>query len=112
MTRPKVFITQEVTTANYTTADKFGDVHFLVATELSHARGSLHNQRVAAVIRAKLADFDPEVDFIAPSGSPIITGMVFAILREKTAKFNVLKWNSRDSQYVALHINIEGALDV
>lgn len=112
MTRPKVFITQEVTTANYTTAEQFGDVVFLVATELSHVRGSLHNKRVAAVIRSKLSAFRPDVDYIAPSGSPIITGMAFAILREKASSFNVLKWNSRDSQYVALHIDLEGDVDV
>lgn len=104
---PTVYITQEVPTANYSTAEDFGCVEVLTASELSHIRNSAHNKKVVALLREKLAKFDPEKDFIAPSGSPVITGMVFAILREKTSNFNVLKWNARDRMYIPLTIDIE-----
>lgn len=102
-----VYITQEVPTANYSTAENFGRVEVLTASELSHIRNSAHNKKVVALLREKLSKFNPKTDFIAPSGSPVITGMVFAILREKTPSFNVLKWNARDRMYIPLLIDIE-----
>lgn len=107
MQSPRVFITQEVPTANYSTAEDFGRVEVLTASELSHIRNSAHNRRLVALLRDRLSDFNPSCDFIAPSGSPIITGLVFAILHEKINAFNVLKWNARDRMYVPLFINIE-----
>lgn len=105
--KPRVYITQEVQTANYGPAEGFGEVTFITASELSHLRNSAHNRKLIALIREKLRDFHPNVDFIAPSGSPIITGLVFAVLREKTERFQVLKWNARDQMYVPLFIDIE-----
>ena len=105
--KPKVYITQEVQTANYGPAEGYGEVVFVTASELSHLRNSAHNRKLIALIREKLRDFRPHVDFVAPSGSPIITGLVFAVLRERTARYQVLKWNARDQMYVPLFIDIE-----
>lgn len=107
MTRPKVYITQEVMSANYSTADEFGDPVFLSVAEVSNVPNSLHNRKLVYNMRERFKDYDPARDYIAPSGSPVITGLVFAIAREKTDTFNVLKWNARDSKYTALRINIE-----
>ena len=106
MNRPKVYITQEVTTANYSTAENFGEPVFLSVSEVSNVPNSLHNRKLVFNIRERFKDYDPERDFIAPSGSPIITGLVFAIAREKSESFNVLKWNNRDSGYTAIRIDI------
>jgi len=108
MDRCKVYVTQEVTTANYGPAEKWGEVKFLSVSEVSNVPNSLHNARLVATIRERLRDFDPECDYIAPSGSPVITGIVFAILRERTSKFSVLKWNSRDGEYTVIRIDVAG----
>lgn len=108
MARPKVYVTQEVSTANYTPADEWGDVVFLSVAEISNVPNSLHNRKLIAAIRDRMGTYDPETDYIAPSGSPIITGIVFAIAREKSAVFNVLKWNSRDQSYTAARIDVSG----
>lgn len=105
--KPKVYVTQEVRTANYGPAEQFGEVVFLTASELSQFKNSVHNKKVIAVLRENLKNFNKEIDFIAPSGSPVITGLVFAILREKTTHFQVLKWNARDQMYAPLFISIE-----
>lgn len=106
MSRPKVYVTHEVSTANYAPAEEWGDVVFLSVAEISGAQNSLHNRRLIATIRDRFKEYDPARDFIAPSGSPIITGIVFAIAREKSQVFNVLKWNSRDSAYTNARIDI------
>lgn len=106
MAKPTVYVTHEVPTANYGPAEEWGEVVFLSVAEISGVPNSLHNRKLIAAIRDRLKDFDPSTDFIAPSGSPIITGIVFAIVREKTTIFNVLKWNSRDAAYSCARIDI------
>lgn len=107
MNRPKVFVTQEVVTANYSDVERFGDPVFLSASEVSNVVDSLHNRKLVSHIRDRFAEYNPEVDFIAPSGSPVLAGLVFAIAREKGSTFNILKWNNRDRRYVPIRISIE-----
>ena len=108
MNRAKVYVTQEVITANYGPAEDWGEVVFLSVSEVSNVPNSLHNAKLVHSIRERLREFEPSIDFIAPSGSPVITGVVFAILRERTSKFNILKWNSRDGRYTCIKIDIQG----
>lgn len=112
MTRPKVYITQEVVTADYSDIERFGDPVILATSEVSNVPDSLHNRRLVTFIRSRFADYDPAVDFIAPSGSPVIAGLVFAMAREKGKRFRVLKWNNRDRQYTPIHISVEGSQGV
>lgn len=105
---PKVYVTQEVATANYNPAEKYGDVVFLCTTEVSGSSGSLHNAKLIHNIRERFKDFDPDVDYIAPSGSPIISCIVMAIACEKGNIFNFLKWNNRDFAYTPVRINVKG----
>lgn len=108
----KIYITQEVTTANYQDIERFGEPVFLTSMEVSNVPKSLHNQKLIAFIRERFKEYDPQEDFIAPSGSPIITGLVFAIAREKSDTFNVLKWNNRDRCYTPLQLSLEGSHSV
>lgn len=112
MSKPKVFVTQEVTTADYRDVERFGDPVWLCVSEISDVPRSLHNQRLIGLIRERFESYDPAVDYIAPSGSPIISGLVFAIAREKSETFNVLKWNNRDRQYTSIRIGVEGVVGV
>jgi hypothetical protein len=107
---PKVFITQEVLSADYSDVERFGEPVFLSASEISNVPDSLHNQKLVGMIRARFAQYDPDLDYIAPSGSPIIAGLVFALARETTDVFNVLKWNNRDRQYTPVRIGIKGVV--
>lgn len=103
----RVFVTQEVTTANYTDLDRWGEPVFLTASEVSNVRTSVHNSKLVLIIKSKLATFNPDRDYIAPSGSPIITGIVFAVLAAMgITKFPILKWNNRDRVYTLVMIDI------
>jgi hypothetical protein len=112
MDRPRVFVTQEVPTANYTDVERFGDPQFLCSSEVSDVPNSLHTQTLVGMMRVRFTEYDPERDFIAPSGSPILAGLVFAMAREKGDTFNVLKWNNRDRCYTAIRIGVKGVLGV
>src|SRR5688572_17034997 len=101
--RPRVFVTQEQQ-LNYTNAESFGEVVFLTREEVSPIPGSLTNTEIMAEMTRKLADFDFDCDFIAPSGSPVVSGMAFLILgsmadregRQACRKLCVLRWSNRD----------------
>ena len=105
---PKVYVTQEVATANYHPAEKFGDVVFLCTTEVSGASASLHNVKLVNSIRERFKEYNPATDFLAPSGSPIISMIVMAIAREKGSQFNFLKWNNRDFVYTPILVDTLG----
>ena len=112
MEKPNVYVTQEVTTANYQDIERFGNPVFLSASEVSNVPNSVHNVKLVNVIRSRFEDYAPDRDFIAPSGSPIISGLVFAMAREKGDTFNVLKWNNRDQVYTVIRVSVKGMKDV
>lgn len=104
---PKVYVTQEVQYADYQQAEKFGEVVFLCTSEVSSISGSLHNKKLLNIIRDRFKNYDPIDDYIAPSGSPIITCLVMALAREKGTVFNFLKWSNRDRQYSQVTFDLE-----
>jgi hypothetical protein len=108
----KVYVSQEVAIANYSDIERFGEPVFLSASEVSSVPDSPHNRKLVGMIRERFAEYDPGVDFIAPSGSPIIAGLVFALARERGDTFNVLKWNNRDRIYTPIRIGVQGVLGV
>ena len=108
----KVYVTHEVTIANYGPAERYGDVVFLSASEISNVANSLHNRKLIAMIRERLREYNADTDYVAPSGSPIITGIVFAILHERFDTINVLKWNARDGQYTEIRLDLKGESNV
>ncbi len=103
---PRVFVSQEHGQLDYTPAESFGDVVFLTRLDWSPVRSSLTNTALVQEIRDRLRDFRPDEDFITTSGSPVVAGIVFMILREKTDSVNVLRWSNRDHRYQHLVINV------
>ena len=110
--KPRVFVTQEQQ-LNYTNAEEFGEVVFLTSQEVSPIPNSLINGEIMAEMALKLSDFDFDSDFLAPSGSPVVSGMAFLILgrlaeREgfpACRKLCVLRWSNRDRVYQPITIN-------
>lgn len=104
----RVFITQESDKLNFTSAEKFGEVVFLTRDELSHIKGSLINSAITQEIRGKLAGFDPNQDYIAPAGSPVVTGLAFLLLSERLhgQPVRVLRWSNRDREYAPITLQV------
>lgn len=102
----RVFVTQEMDRLDYLPAQKFGGIIFLTRSEFSPVSGSLNNKALIGQIRDKLADFDPEVDYIVFSGSPTVAAAVFAYIGSKHDLFTVLRWSNRDSFYAPITIDL------
>lgn len=113
--KPRVFITQENSQLNYSNAEAFGEVVFLTRDEVSPVPGSLTNAAISEELAKKLAGFDFDNDFLAPSGSPVVSGLAFyALATAAAARFarnpkclRVLRWSNRDRVYQPITINLQ-----
>lgn len=117
---PRVFVTQENGQLNYSRAEDFGQVVFLTRDDVSPIPGSLTNSALMEELAKKLADFDFDHDFIAPSGSPTVCGLAFFELgmqvghaksvetaHERAPKnLRVLRWSNRDRVYQPVTISL------
>ena len=103
---PKVFITHESLNFNYLPAERFGDIEFLTANDLSVHDSSPTNQITVEQIRRGTRDFCPD-DYLLPSGSPIVTGIAMAVLHERFDKINVLKWSNHTKEYTPMVVRFK-----
>lgn len=103
---PTVFVTQEQTKLNYIPAEKFGSIVFLTRDDFSPVASSLSNIELIKSIKSKLANYDPENDYIVFSGSPTVAAAVFAHLGKLVSAFRVLRWSNRDNNYTPISISI------
>jgi uroporphyrinogen-III decarboxylase len=102
----KVFVTQEQQKLNYLPAERYGDVEFITRDEFSPIASSLGNQVIVNAIKNKLAQFNPETDFIVFSGSPVVAAAVFAHLGSRFTRFTVLRWSNRDNIYTPTTVDL------
>lgn len=102
----RVFVTQENTNLNYQPAEVYGEVLFLTRHDVSPIKGSLTNEALVAEVRSKLASFDSYLDYIVPTGSPAVAAIAFALLRERTDRFNLLRWSNRDRVYQCIPVQL------
>lgn len=107
-TTPRVFVTQEVRASriDYTPARAWGQIHFCTIMDFSPEEDSQLNEVLVQDLRRALQDYDPAVDWVVTSGSPLVIAAVFMIIREKTATARVLRWSNRDHMYQEVTINL------
>lgn len=106
---PRVFITHENPVLNYESAEKFGHVVFVTARDFAPSDNSKYNMRVIDEIRREIADFDPDGDYIAISGSPPVTAVVFLVLGQilpRGRDLRVLRWDKITNRYQPIIINL------
>ena len=105
----KVYVIQE-TNHQFSLAESFGELVFLSVDrrdDFHNISKSEHNERLIAHLRYGLREFDQEVDFVVPVGSPYMQAAVFWILGDKgVRRLNLLRWDNRDRVYIPLQLNL------
>lgn len=107
--KPRVFITQEMSNFDYAPAERFGEIVFVTHREMSnHAQSVANTQVIDDVNRRMMNDFDPRVDFVVFSGSPAVAAAVFLLIgaRHPLKKIKLLKWSNRDLSYKLIEIEV------
>jgi hypothetical protein len=103
----RVFVTQEMTQFDYAPAEAFGEVQFLAVRDWSPIAGSIHNEELLAGVRRRLADYNPEHDYIVTTGSPVVIAVVFMVLAQRPHRqVRILKWSNRDRVYAPITIEV------
>lgn len=105
----KVFVTQEHPSLNYAPAEEFGEVVFMTIDDYSSIKNSLHNIDLIDELKNTVKEFDPDVDYIVISGSPVVSAIVFMLvgMMYQGRQINVLRWSNRDHMYQPTTINIK-----
>lgn len=101
MNSPVVWVTQENPLLDYTDAERFGDIRFVTADELTTSKDSLRNVDIYSRVLSTLSGFDPSKDFVLSSGAPNLVALVFYVIGMLYPKtdINFLAWNNRARQY-------------
>lgn len=97
---PKVFVTQEISKINYSSAMDYGEVVFLTSDEYKQlpTDGRINNS-IKAEIRKKMSEYIAGEDFILTSGSPVSILYTGMMISGQLAAHKILKWNNQSNHY-------------
>lgn len=105
----KVFVVQENLRADYSDAERFGEVVFMTVDEFKPINGSLRNQIVKDEIKSSLDKFTPE-DFLVLTGNPTMIGYAFhhaaGAVADKGGVLNILQWDKITNGYKPFQITV------
>jgi len=106
-----VYITQQPGSFDYSQAEDFGRV---VALWAPHQQAWGDTKHLADVARTKLANFNPDTDYLLPMGDPALMALAAAEVAFVTdGRFNLLKWDRRKpgtthGGYRVVEIDVDG----
>ena len=106
MRSPKVYIVND-TGQDYTKACAFGELSVVVLGKVNPFQPQTVQQRIAE----QLAAFDPEVDYLLPSGSALANGLAFAhvagwLTTDEKNRVKLLMYDSKTDQYHARSVEL------
>ena len=102
----KVLVVQEQPQYDYSAAERYGDVTFVSAFDLSPMAQSLRNKEIMAAMRKAMSDYIPGIDYILPSGSPINIAAIMMLAGRMGSKHKILKWDNRSNSYAEVILEI------
>jgi len=96
---PVVFISQENPNHDYRPAEEFGELVFLTADEYSPIANSQRNRRIVGDIHAVMSAYVPGYDFLLPSGSPVVSGIMYMVAGQRGHEHQILHWSNQERAY-------------
>lgn len=100
-TRPTVWVIQEGQN-DYSSAEEYGTVRFVTKAELTKFKDSQQNNEVDLDVRRFLSEYIAGVDYIIPSGNPMI--VILTALLLPRGNHNFLKWDGRRAVYIPFNL--------
>lgn len=99
---PRVFVIEQQP-FDYTPATVYGTLHFMEASRLApHAPNAPGhwNKSVINQMQAELNHYEPGVDYIIPTGSPVRMMLAGMMLAKKGNRHKFLGWDNRSRRYL------------
>lgn len=106
--QPTVYVIEQQA-YDYTSAEVFGQLHFIEAKPLapqSPGAPDTWNRNVVHQIRNALQDYVPGLDFVIPTGSPSRMLLAGMLLTEKGKRHKILKWDGRTQRYLQYDVTL------
>lgn len=103
----KVYVMFDNPRMDFRPAESFGDLVYL--TEVEHRPGAnpARNDRVLLQAYGMLAEYNPDTDYLIPTGGPVLIGILTAWLYRRlgnrpnpTSKIRFLSWDNRAGEYI------------
>lgn len=107
----KVFVIQENPRLNYMDAENYGEVIFITTKNYSPMKNSLINAQVLSDIATSMVNFDPDVDFLLLTGSPILIGYAFHLAMIKKGYVHILQWDGYRQSYLPIRFRPDEHID-
>lgn len=96
----QVIITNATSRTDYSEAEAFGELRVLSAKLYSFTPNSPANAVLSRDVTRAVAEFDPELDYVLPSGSSLSTGLfLVGLFARGIRKVKVLMWSGNDQSY-------------
>ena len=108
MFRVKVYVVQETNRHNILSAEKFGELRFLL--NIKDQIGLSSSGPFVVKMKRGLSDFTSE-DFLLLIGDPAACAVATSIASEKTnGRYNLLKWDRMEGRYfpIKVDLNLKG----
>ena len=100
------------TGADYSEAEAFGKLVAMSTKLYSFTPNSPANVTLSKDMGAALDSFDPEIDYVLPSGSSLSTGLfLVGLFARGVRKVKVLMWNGNDQSYHGGVLDLSIALE-
>lgn len=89
---------------DYSKAEKYGTVQFITKAELRSTPGSAQTEQVHEDIARFLKQYAPGIDYIVPTGNPVLVTLIGMYLETET-DHKYLKYDNRQLDYVLYTIS-------
>lgn len=111
--QPRVFIPQiterwddeaerRVPIYDFTRAATFG----ALTSILDKDDRTLFPERIIPKVRAALADFNADTDYLVAVGDPSVIAICSGIILRRSKNMKMLRWDRRSSDYIVLDIDV------
>lgn len=100
---PTIFVVQENQHADYSDAERYGNIVFMTSHEYKPVAGSPKNEMIKSRIRGHLSKYTPD-DFLVLTGNPTVIGYAFHIAAQAVVarggnNLRVLQWDKMTGAY-------------
>jgi len=98
MDSSKVYVVQENAFANYSDAERYGEVVFMTADEFRPQNNSLRNAQILDQVRGMMLHFTSN-DYLILTGNPTVIGYAFHCGLQRFDSLKILQWDKLGRVY-------------
>ncbi len=105
MERGFVYVMAVSHNKDYSAADRYGDLVAIADDYVTFAEHA--DERLMSRLSRIVHQFNPARDYLLPTGSPILIGLVCGLMARRHGNIRMLKWDRVQARYDVMHIDFD-----